>query len=173
MFAIGELILVGMAYFVRDWRTLTFLTCTLFVPFLVGAKFALPESVRWLLAQGEQTAATRLLQKIAEVNRTQYPASLVLDPPAPRYRRSEGGSTASNRDTGDESEGDTETGGIKVLFTQPTLRTRELVMMLSWICCSLLYYGFSAASSELSGNRYQVGSPMSAYMSMGCVDQRR
>ena len=38
----------------------------------------IPESARWLITQGRTKEAMRLIQRMAEVNRRQVPADLVL-----------------------------------------------------------------------------------------------
>ncbi|XP_069102161.1 organic cation transporter protein-like isoform X2 [Argopecten irradians] len=65
----GEVILCGLAYFVRDWRILQLtiaVPCTLLLSYII----IVPESPRWLLLVGRRKQAMRILRKIAKVNGT-------------------------------------------------------------------------------------------------------
>ncbi|KAJ8374996.1 hypothetical protein SKAU_G00055760 [Synaphobranchus kaupii] len=74
--AVGLILLSGIAYGVRDWRTLQLV---LSAPVLVFAIYywILPESARWLLTQGKQEEAQALIQKAARVNKSNVPEKLL------------------------------------------------------------------------------------------------
>lgn len=78
-FTIGGLFLVSMSYAVPGWRALTLVisalpACLLVIVFC----YRIPDSPRWLLAQGKTLAATTVMQEIARVNGTAVPTGMVL-----------------------------------------------------------------------------------------------
>ena len=52
-FALGIVLYSIGGYYIRDWRTLTFVCTLVGMPLLLFAKY-LPESPRWLQSKGEQ-----------------------------------------------------------------------------------------------------------------------
>ncbi|XP_036409909.1 solute carrier family 22 member 13-like [Megalops cyprinoides] len=121
LFAVGLMLLSGIAYGVRDWRTLQLV---LSAPVLaLGIYYwILPESARWLLTQGKQEEAKALILKAAQANKREVPAGL-LDKM--------------------EVEKETNTGSMLDLFRIPSLRKSAIVMSYIWFVNSLVYYGLS------------------------------
>ncbi|CAF1451803.1 unnamed protein product, partial [Didymodactylos carnosus] len=70
-FPLGQLILVGFAYFIREWRRLT-LTLSIFTIPLIFLYFPLPESVRWMLSKGQYQRAEKVLRKTARINERSF-----------------------------------------------------------------------------------------------------
>ncbi|CAF1154152.1 unnamed protein product [Adineta steineri] len=66
-FAFGQLFLVTFAYFIREWRRLTFTLSLFTIPFTFFY-FVLPESARWMISKGHYKQAELLLRKIAKTN---------------------------------------------------------------------------------------------------------
>ncbi|KAJ8418789.1 hypothetical protein AAFF_G00002880 [Aldrovandia affinis] len=120
-FAVGLMIMSGIAYGVRDWRTLQLV---LSAPALaLGVYYwILPESARWLLTQGKQEEARLLLQKAARVNKSEVSKDLLDKMEAERTGK---------------------TGSMLDLFRIPYLRKRALAMSYVWFVTSLVYYGIS------------------------------
>ncbi|KPP66900.1 solute carrier family 22 member 13-like [Scleropages formosus] len=83
-YAFGLMLLAGIAYGVRQWRTLQLV---LNVPLLLlGVYFwVLPESARWLLTQGKKEEARKLILQAAQVNKRDIQESL-LDKHCSFYR---------------------------------------------------------------------------------------
>jgi len=71
-FALGQGVLGLEAYFVRDWRVLQILA---HLPLLglAGLYFIVPESVRWLLANGKGAEAKEIIQEAARTNKVSIP----------------------------------------------------------------------------------------------------
>ncbi|XP_036414234.1 solute carrier family 22 member 13b isoform X1 [Colossoma macropomum] len=120
-YALGLMVLSGVAYGIRNWRILQIV---LSAPVLTMAVYfwILPESARWLLTQGRQEEARRIILKAARVNGRKVPDSL-LD-------KLEAESTAK-------------TGSMLDLFRVGNLRKRALIMSYIWFVTSLVYYGVS------------------------------
>uniref|UniRef100_A0AAY4B915 Major facilitator superfamily (MFS) profile domain-containing protein n=1 Tax=Denticeps clupeoides TaxID=299321 RepID=A0AAY4B915_9TELE len=120
-YALGLMLLSGIAYGVQNWRVLQ-LVLSAPVLFLGVYYWILPESARWLLTQGRQEEARREIQKVARANKRKVPESLL-----------------------DKLEAETtpQTGSMLDLFRMPYLRKRALVLSYLWFVISLVYYGVS------------------------------
>ncbi|XP_045070758.1 solute carrier family 22 member 13-like isoform X3 [Coregonus clupeaformis] len=120
-YAVGLMLLPGIAYGVHNWRALQLVLSS---PVLLLAVYfwILPESARWLLTQGRQMEARQELQRAAAVNRREVPQSL-LDML--------------------EAENTSTTGSMMDLFKIPNLRKHALTMNYIWFVTSLVYFGVS------------------------------
>lgn len=85
MFAIGQMLLGGVAWLVQPWRLLIMV---LHIPcfILIVYCWILPEGVRWLLATQKYDEARKVLEKVAKVNKTEISEksmqSLMVPPPS-------------------------------------------------------------------------------------------
>ncbi|KAK6492196.1 solute carrier family 22 member 13-like [Huso huso] len=131
-FSVGLMVLPGMAYAVREWRTLQL---GLSVPLaLTGIFFCiLPESARWLLTQGKQEEAKKLILKAASVNKRTVPETLLHQM---------------------EGEKSGKTGSVLDLFRKPRLRRITLIMSYIWFVTSLVYYGLGLNVGNFGLNIY-------------------
>lgn len=66
-FALGYMVLPGVAYFLRDWRTLQLVLSVPSILQLV-VYWLLPESPRWLLRKGRTVQAEKILRNMAKWN---------------------------------------------------------------------------------------------------------
>ncbi|XP_062841875.1 solute carrier family 22 member 13b [Trichomycterus rosablanca] len=120
-YALGLMVLSGLAYGIRSWRILHLVTSAPLV--ILGFYFwILPESARWLLTQGRQEEAKKIILQAARINGKEVPKSL-LDKL--------------------EAENTVRTGSILDLFRVAALRKRTLIMCYIWFVISLVYYGIS------------------------------
>ncbi|XP_077415159.1 solute carrier family 22 member 13 isoform X3 [Vanacampus margaritifer] len=74
--AVGQAILAGLIYFVRDWRTSQLITAALLGAIVIYIWF-LPESARWLLERGRTEEAKELILKVAAINKRRFSDSLL------------------------------------------------------------------------------------------------
>ncbi|KAI5617170.1 solute carrier family 22, member 13 [Silurus asotus] len=120
-YALGLILLSGLAFGIRNWRILQLVTSA---PILIlGIYFwILPESARWLLTQGRQEEAKKIILKAARINGRNVPEYLLE-----RL----------------EAENTVQTGSMLDLFRVPSLRKRTLIMCYIWFVISLVYYGIS------------------------------
>ncbi|XP_066549312.1 solute carrier family 22 member 15 isoform X1 [Amia ocellicauda] len=134
MFAVGIAVFAALGYCIRPWRSLAiavnspgallFLLC-----------LTLPESPRWLYAQGLTRKAEEVMEYLALRN-GKAGATVKLKPCAGALR------------TGDAKH------GLSDLVRHPVLRWRTVILMFVWYACSLVYYGLTMNASEQKGNRY-------------------
>ncbi|XP_074938353.1 solute carrier family 22 member 13-like [Phalacrocorax aristotelis] len=120
-FAIGQMLLAGLSYGIRNWRLLEIAgSAPIFVYFFFIR--VLPESARWLVTKGRIEEAKKLLQKAASINKRTVPPGLLeqLKP-----------------------ETQTKSGSILDLFRKKHLWKVTLIMSCTWFVNSLVYYGLS------------------------------
>ncbi|XP_056306303.1 solute carrier family 22 member 13b [Danio aesculapii] len=120
-FAIGLMLLSGVAYGIRNWRVLQLVLSAPVGLFFIYY-WILPESARWLLTQGKLDSAKKEILKAARINRRNVPENL-LD-------KMEAENTAKSSTMID-------------LFRVGYLRKRALIMCYMWFVTSLVYYGVS------------------------------
>ncbi|KAF4095897.1 hypothetical protein G5714_023500 [Onychostoma macrolepis] len=117
-YAIGLMLLSGVAFGIRNWRILQ-LVLSAPVGFFCIYYWILPESARWLLTQGKQDRAKKEILKAAQINGRKVPENL-LDKM--------------------EAENTAKTGSMLDLFRVAYLRKRALIMCYMWFVTSLVYY---------------------------------
>ncbi|XP_042185538.1 solute carrier family 22 member 14-like [Oncorhynchus tshawytscha] len=73
---VGQCILAGMIFFIRDWRLAQFVMA---VPIAVVAVYIwfIPESARWLLDQGKTEEAKKLILRVAAINKHTVPDTIL------------------------------------------------------------------------------------------------
>ncbi|XP_015260144.1 PREDICTED: solute carrier family 22 member 7-like [Cyprinodon variegatus] len=125
--SVGNMLLALMAYFIRDWRHLT-LAVTVPCGVAIVCCWWLPESARWLLANGRTEEAKKYLVQCAKINRT-YQNTTKLDTEV--LRKVTLSEVAEKNHT------------YLDLVRTPQLRKITLCSGLSWFAVSFLYYGIS------------------------------
>ncbi|CAH1799762.1 unnamed protein product [Owenia fusiformis] len=76
--ALGYLVLAGIAYGIRDWITLQLVLSVPITLYLLLI-FVVPESPRWLYANNQSTKADAIVQKIARWNKVNVPEKLTIE----------------------------------------------------------------------------------------------
>lgn len=132
-FALGNVALATMAYFIRDWRMLSLAIAITNIPYILMACI-MPESPRWLSSKGRISEAEDVLYHFGKLSN-------------PNFSRKSVSLT-----TGQEKK--SAGGGIFDAFKTPELRRRTLSLMLAWFTCSFVYYGLTMNSSSQGSNRY-------------------
>lgn len=137
--ALGQIFLSGLAYFIRRWRWLEISQFILGLG-LFGFAAYLQESPQWLASKGRFTEAHKVLCACARFNGNEPPAK----PPAYCVKSSE--------DSDMEQKG----GGAFALLQLMDWRLlpRILIMGLAWFATSMGYYGLSLNSTDLPLDMY-------------------
>ena len=135
-YALGFGLFSLLAYFFRDWRQLTFAVSLPGVLYVLFCARSVPESPRWLLAEGRISEAEEILGKIARKNGTIFDKRLI------RTERQQHESSSSEK------------YGIRTLLTHKRMRLKMVILMLIWLINSMVYYGLSFNSKNLEGDRY-------------------
>ncbi|XP_033506000.1 solute carrier family 22 member 13 [Epinephelus lanceolatus] len=119
--AVGQCVLAGLIYFVRDWRLAQLITAALLVVVAVYIWF-IPESARWLLSRGRTEEAKQLITKVAVINKRTVPESLL------------------EKIVEKETE---KKGGIIILIQSSVLRKYFFTIVLAWFSLNVTYYCLS------------------------------
>ncbi|XP_060900046.1 solute carrier family 22 member 13-like [Labrus mixtus] len=119
--AIGQCLLAGMIYFIRDWRLAQLITAA---PLAVVGVYIwfIPESARWLLERGRLEEAKQLITKVAAINKRPVSESLL--------------------EKIVEKENDKK-GGIITLMQSAVLRKYFFTLILGWFALNVTYYCLS------------------------------
>nr|CBN81997.1 Solute carrier family 22 member 13 [Dicentrarchus labrax] len=121
-FSVGLMLLSGIAYLIHNWRILQLVLLCPLVLVLGFLYWFLPESARWLLAQGRKEEALKELRRAARVNGRMLPEDQLEKV---------------------EMEGTFERRNMLDIFRISYLRKRTIIMAYNWFAASLLYYGLS------------------------------
>ncbi|XP_049453541.1 solute carrier family 22 member 13-like [Epinephelus fuscoguttatus] len=119
--AVGQCVLAGLIYFVRDWRLAQLITAALLAVVAVYIWF-IPESARWLLSRGRTEEAKQLITKVAVINKRTVPESLL------------------EKIVEKETE---KKGGIIILIQSSVLRKYFFTIILAWFSLNVTYYCLS------------------------------
>lgn len=143
-FALGEVSLGVIAYFIRDWRILIRM---IYPPafFSIAYFWLIPESVRWLITKGKKDEAIKVLKKVGKVNKkplSEESIQLIYN------HNSEEVSKEAN-DTDEKKDGQF----MLVLKSSPLL-IRLGVCIFIWMTNTLVYYGLSLNSVLIEGNQH-------------------
>lgn len=139
-FSLGYIMSSGLAYYIRDWRTLQIVYTFPNLFFLIYWWF-IPESARWLLTKGRTQDAKNLLQKASKENGKEI-ANETME--------------VLLNDNNEDTTPDVNKPSILDLFRYPNLRRKSLLIFFSWFINSGTYYGLSWGSSKLSDNMFLI-----------------
>ncbi|PIK55575.1 putative organic cation transporter protein-like [Apostichopus japonicus] len=137
-FALGYLLLAGMALLIRNWRILQgvssilVLLCLLIYP-------VIDESARWLISRGRYAEAEDIIRKAAKVNQTTKKL-------APNFME-------QLEETAMEDDSNQGLNPLS-LFRTPNLRCKTINLMFNWAVNSTVYYGLSLSTSDLGVDVY-------------------
>lgn len=137
MFALGEVILGIIAYFIRDWRLLFQI---LYIPTILFISYywLIPDSVRWLMVKGRNEEAIKILQRIGKINKkklSKISIQEILDQKLklPSVQKCESDFRA---------------------FINSSLLTRLVICMFIWMTNALVYYGLNLNSMLIEGSEH-------------------
>ncbi|KAK6732812.1 hypothetical protein RB195_016905 [Necator americanus] len=146
--AIGELILVGLAYFIRDYRVLH---AAIALPWLILISYwwLMPESLRWLVTNERYREADVIMRKAAKVNKSNIPDKW--------WEQLEKSQSKKNTSY-----------GLLDLFRTKTLRIRSLVCFFIWPVNAMLFYGLTM-KSDIGGGSIYVNFALSAAIEIPAI----
>lgn len=136
MFAVGEVILGIIAYFVRDWRLLFQI---LYIPTILFISYywLTSESVRWLMVKGRNEEAIKILQTIGKINKkklSKISIQEILDQKVELPVK--------------KCESDFKA------FINSSLLTRLVICMFIWMTNALVFYGLNLNSMLIDGSQH-------------------
>merc|ERR1719507_3009994 len=157
-FGIGAAILPLIAYFVRQWVTLQIVIAVPSV-LLVLYYWFVPESPRWLVVQGRDDEALKILKDGAKYNKATLPPDDQIKDLMRRIREQEETEAVADQ-SAEKTTKEKLYEAFKeliVLLETPEMRKRTLNIFYSWLIVAMVYYGLSFNSKNLGGDRYVNG----------------
>ena len=140
-YAIGEMVLALLGYFIQEWNILQIVLSLSVLALIIPCLFV-PESPRWLIADGRRSEAFLVLNRGAAKNGRELTSKKfekLFASPMPSN------SSPPNND---------EKMGFRTLFNERYLATNTLVMSLNFMVCSMSYYGLAMNQVNLGSNIY-------------------
>ncbi|XP_066151265.1 organic cation transporter protein-like [Euwallacea fornicatus] len=132
-FGIGNALLSGFAFYLRDWRSLHMLIGSLSMLYVAIYRFV-PESPRWLLTVGRQEEAIVVMTNAAKENGVkasiEEPLKTLIN------------TSRSSNNT------------LKDMFSNAALRVRCLLLFLSWSLAGVTFYAFLQYVGHISQNLF-------------------
>ena len=130
-FALGEIIPALLAMGLKDWRT--FQAAVSGIIASTGlVYFFIPESPRWLIANGRTDEAVLLINKAAEANNVKLSNNFELE----------------NQEETEEKNRDYPSYGVKDLFRKSQIGI-TIPMFICWPVITMLYYGLSLSADKI------------------------
>ncbi|KAG1713910.1 Solute carrier family 22 member 5 [Nymphon striatum] len=147
----GSFLLVGIAYFFRNWKELQ-IAVTIFSSLFLFCFCFLPESPRWLFMKGRNEEAKQTLKKIFQVHKKEQSIKFF------------------NHIDKVKIEGFSENklnfiGVLKI----SSLRKRLLINGFIWICAGLISYGIALGAKNMSGSIYVNYTFITVGKTVGCL----
>ncbi|XP_043931358.1 solute carrier family 22 member 6-B-like [Protopterus annectens] len=128
-YTLGQLILAGYAYKIREWRWLHFIASVPFFLFIICAWFT-PESARWLVLNNKSEEAAKHLKKVAKLNGRPE----VAEKFTPEIIESSMEEEIKNSGT---------EFTVLDIFRKPGLRRITCCLLCAWFSTSFSYYGLA------------------------------
>ncbi|XP_074657504.1 organic cation transporter protein-like isoform X2 [Tubulanus polymorphus] len=142
-FASGMMVMLLLAYCIRNWRHFQ-LALGLIPAVTLSGYWLCPESIPWLVANDRTEEAVRVLNQAAKCNRISLDLSPLTD-----SRKKRSGSNDASSAIDDASNHD-----ICQVLRHPISRKYVFIMFILWFVNSLVYFGLSFTTTMLTGNRY-------------------
>ncbi|XP_046978029.1 organic cation transporter protein-like [Vanessa cardui] len=142
MFAVGQVVLGGVAWLIQPWR---YMILALHVPcfLIISYYWILSESVRWLLSKQRFEEARVVLENVARVNKKEISEKSMaglMNPPQAVIPEGVKEEAKPNL--------------IKSIIRSPILLRRVCTTPIWWITTTFVYYGLSINSTSLSDTMY-------------------
>ena len=139
-YVIGELFVVLVAYFIRDWHIYNWISVAYSIIVMLIALVYVPESPRWLLTKKENGKADWILSNIAKKNNRIYRR---------KYFKAELNSLLERRQIDEYNDEDS-------MYRNDECRTGKntVLLMFTFMALSLTYYGISLGITSIGLNPY-------------------
>lgn len=150
-FAVGFMLLPGIAYFVNEWRALQ-LWISIPSALMLLYYWILPESPRWLMQQGRHKEALKILGKVAKTNGGSLPSEEELNVILNSVERER-----KNQEKEEMSILQRFINffrSIITLLSTRNMRRRCLIIFFAWFVVSMVYYGLTFSGGNINTSPY-------------------
>ncbi|XP_076280722.1 organic cation transporter protein isoform X1 [Lasioglossum baleicum] len=143
LFAVGEVLLGLIAMWTRSWRLILRLV---YGPALLAflMPFLIPESVRWLLANGRQDKVESIYRKMARLNGLR-----ITDEAIGEFKELNMVKTEKTEQLASEKK-----SPYMQILGSSVMMTRLLACSFCWLTNTFVYYGLSLNSVAFAGDKY-------------------
>ncbi|XP_014786494.1 organic cation transporter protein [Octopus bimaculoides] len=147
-FAVGGTILAGVAFLLRKWQHLIYAATIPHILIVIVAFKYLPESPRWILSKGRSSEAEESFNRIARTNKKDNEDTVN------RVRKLQ--REAESKSKFDEYPGKKNRKTYTPIDLLKTRRRAKISSNLwfNWLVSSMIYFGMTLISVDMSGNRY-------------------
>ncbi|XP_026326759.1 carcinine transporter [Hyposmocoma kahamanoa] len=140
-YTLGLILLSGVTYLLRDWRSLSLATSVPFISYYLYW-FFLPESPRWLLLKGKLEEANEILKSIAKVNDKELPEEYTTKLHKQVLEQKEKGGVTEK------------SASVFALCRTPNMRLKTCLITLNWCASEMVYVGMCYYGPALGSNQY-------------------
>ncbi|XP_026546114.1 solute carrier family 22 member 6-A-like [Notechis scutatus] len=126
-YTVGQILLAGLAYSIRDWRWLQVAVSAPYLAFLLYSWWY-AESARWLIQSGQTSKAVDVLQRVARINKKEEAGARITTEVLLSSMEKELSSCKSRYTISD-------------LVRTPTIRRIFFCLSMLWFSVSFSYYG--------------------------------
>lgn len=166
-FGIGAAMLPLVAYFIREWKTLQ-LAISVPCVLLCTYYWFIPESPRWLIAEGRCEEALKILKAGAKTNKRTLPPDNELLEMLEKLKEEEVETKVEVEHKTAKEKAYEVFKELIILVETPEMRKRTCNIFFSWLIVAMVYYGLSFNTKNLGGNRY-VSSFVSGFVEVPAV----
>ncbi|XP_052828501.1 organic cation transporter protein [Octopus bimaculoides] len=156
-FAVGEILLAGVAYVLRKWHHLLYAATIPHILIVIIALKYLPESPRWLLNEGRFASVEESFSRIARTNKKDNEDMIKLIRKLQRDAESKSefdGKIIENVNHGNNRKVKDKTYTAIDLLKRPRRAMISINLWFNWFVNAMIYYGVTLNSVDMSGNRY-------------------
>ncbi|KAJ8348327.1 hypothetical protein SKAU_G00269160 [Synaphobranchus kaupii] len=141
-YTVGQLILAGLAYYIRDWR---WLTLTVSIPFYIAFLYSwwFLESARWLVLNGKSDEAVKNLRSVARINGRRAEVDKINTQMLQESMKKELSCCQGTHSALD-------------LLRTPAMRTITIALCFVWFSTSFAYYGVSMDLQKFGVDIYLI-----------------
>ena len=146
-YVIGELFILLIAYFIRNWRIINFIIAGLTTTVTVLFYFLVEESPKWYVEQKKYEEAIKVLNKIAVINKRKFDVTQFLNEMNENYKISSYNKIAPLEDDLKPVQSVVKKVSIKSMLTgiltPKKVFFKTLLIVYIYFASNLLYYGIS------------------------------
>ena len=138
-YVFGELFILLLCYFIRNWRITNFLITGIAIIFTIIFSFQVDESPRWYETQGRNKEAIKVLSKMASTNKRKFEESHFLNEIQKFNKNNTENSSApvkTNKQVSIKSM-------LIEIFTPKKVFLKTFMIVYIWFSTTLLYYGIT------------------------------
>ncbi|XP_074662567.1 uncharacterized protein LOC141915059 [Tubulanus polymorphus] len=143
------MLLLCLAYFMRDWRHLHLAISFLPIIILPGY-WLIPESIPWLVANGKPDEAIAILKKAARFNRISLHVTSLENTKQDELDINDGEDEENLPEKYKHHHNDT----ICTVIRHPVTRKYTIILAWTWFVDAIAYFGLSFTATSLSGDPY-------------------